>query len=261
MAPRSRKCALSRGDGGVIAKARSAVRPERHHDRTGQRGSVSSLAVRTRAVTALRSQPAFLRARQRLGHHGHRRAHAVRLTAGVGAHAHIVDRLHVRHPDAGEGGRRDPLRLGAVQDRLPALLTLVVADRDTPKCRVVVPAGPGKARPDCAGPSASDLSSSYRARELGGRRNHAARARSADARRTPRAHHLDRGTRTAPARASLGPVAAPLPRGARSATIDDAALVTACLVALGGDRHFEAATALRAMARTATVNRGPQGVA
>jgi hypothetical protein len=45
------------------------------------------------------------------------------------------------------------------------------------------------------------------------------------------------------------------------ATIDDAALVTACLVALGGDRQFEAATALRAMARTATVHRGPQGVA
>jgi hypothetical protein len=35
------------------------------------------------------------------------------------------------------------------------------------------------------------------------------------------------------------------------ATIDDAALVTACLVALGGHRHLEAATALRAMAKTA----------
>jgi len=35
------------------------------------------------------------------------------------------------------------------------------------------------------------------------------------------------------------------------ATIDDAALVTSCLVALGGDRHLEAATALRAIANTA----------
>ena len=35
------------------------------------------------------------------------------------------------------------------------------------------------------------------------------------------------------------------------ATIDDAALVTACLVALGGDRHLEAATALRAIAKLA----------
>ncbi len=35
------------------------------------------------------------------------------------------------------------------------------------------------------------------------------------------------------------------------ATIDDAAMVTACLVALGGDRHAEAATALRAIAKTA----------
>jgi hypothetical protein len=32
------------------------------------------------------------------------------------------------------------------------------------------------------------------------------------------------------------------------ATIDDAALVTSCLAALGGNRHAEAATALRALA-------------
>jgi len=38
------------------------------------------------------------------------------------------------------------------------------------------------------------------------------------------------------------------------ATIDDAALVTSCLVALGGDRHLEAATALRAIAKTATTS-------
>jgi len=38
-------------------------------------------------------------------------------------------------------------------------------------------------------------------------------------------------------------------------------LVTACLVALGGERHLEAATALRAMTKTATVRRRPQGVA
>jgi hypothetical protein len=37
-----------------------------------------------------------------------------------------------------------------------------------------------------------------------------------------------------------------------TATIDDAAFVTASLVALGGDRHAEAATALRAIAKTAT---------
>jgi hypothetical protein len=36
------------------------------------------------------------------------------------------------------------------------------------------------------------------------------------------------------------------------ATIDDAALVTSCLVALGGDRHADAAMALRAMTKTAT---------
>lgn len=35
-----------------------------------------------------------------------------------------------------------------------------------------------------------------------------------------------------------------------AATIGDASLVTACLVALGGDRHDEASTALRAMAKT-----------
>jgi len=45
------------------------------------------------------------------------------------------------------------------------------------------------------------------------------------------------------------------------ATIDDAAMVTGCLVALGGDRHLEAATALRAMTKTATVRRGPRGAA
>jgi hypothetical protein len=36
------------------------------------------------------------------------------------------------------------------------------------------------------------------------------------------------------------------------ASIDDASLVTACLVALGGDRHSEAAIALRAIAKTAS---------
>lgn len=45
------------------------------------------------------------------------------------------------------------------------------------------------------------------------------------------------------------------------ATIDDAALVTACLVALGGDRHLEAAAALRAMAKTATSGRTARTVA
>jgi hypothetical protein len=39
------------------------------------------------------------------------------------------------------------------------------------------------------------------------------------------------------------------------ASIDDASLVTACLVALGGDRHLEAATALRAIAKTASATR------
>ena len=45
------------------------------------------------------------------------------------------------------------------------------------------------------------------------------------------------------------------------ATIDDAALVTACLVALGGNLHEEAATALRGMAKTATIRRKTNGVA
>jgi hypothetical protein len=36
------------------------------------------------------------------------------------------------------------------------------------------------------------------------------------------------------------------------ATIDDAALVTSCLIALGGNHHAEAATALRTIAKTAT---------
>jgi hypothetical protein len=36
------------------------------------------------------------------------------------------------------------------------------------------------------------------------------------------------------------------------ATIDDAAMVAGCLVALGGDRHVEAALALRAAAESAT---------
>jgi hypothetical protein len=45
------------------------------------------------------------------------------------------------------------------------------------------------------------------------------------------------------------------------ATIDDAAMVADCLVALGGDRHAEAALALRAVAKTDTRSRGPTGVA
>jgi hypothetical protein len=45
------------------------------------------------------------------------------------------------------------------------------------------------------------------------------------------------------------------------ATIDDAAMVTGCLVALGGERHAEAALALRAVAKTATRRTGPTGVA
>jgi hypothetical protein len=39
------------------------------------------------------------------------------------------------------------------------------------------------------------------------------------------------------------------------ASIDDAALVTACLVALGGNRHAEAADVLRAIAKTASSGR------
>jgi hypothetical protein len=40
-----------------------------------------------------------------------------------------------------------------------------------------------------------------------------------------------------------------------AATIDDAALVTACVVALGGDRHDEAAAVLRAISKTASNSR------
>jgi hypothetical protein len=45
------------------------------------------------------------------------------------------------------------------------------------------------------------------------------------------------------------------------ATIDDAAMVTSCLAALGGDRHAEAATALRAVSKLATSPRRASGVA
>lgn len=45
------------------------------------------------------------------------------------------------------------------------------------------------------------------------------------------------------------------------ATIDDAALVTSCLVALGGDRHAEAASVLRAVSKLATSPRRASGVA
>jgi hypothetical protein len=42
------------------------------------------------------------------------------------------------------------------------------------------------------------------------------------------------------------------------ATIDDASFVTACLIALGGDRHAEAASALRAVSKLAISARGHQ---
>ena len=45
------------------------------------------------------------------------------------------------------------------------------------------------------------------------------------------------------------------------ATIEDAALATACLAALGGRRHLEALATLRAMAEEASSRRGPRGVA
>jgi hypothetical protein len=45
------------------------------------------------------------------------------------------------------------------------------------------------------------------------------------------------------------------------ATIDDAAFVTACLAALGGDRHAEAASALRAVSKLATSPRRASDVA
>jgi hypothetical protein len=43
------------------------------------------------------------------------------------------------------------------------------------------------------------------------------------------------------------------------AKIDDAAFVTACLVALGGDRHAEAVTSLRAAAKLAASRRRSSG--
>lgn len=46
-----------------------------------------------------------------------------------------------------------------------------------------------------------------------------------------------------------------------TATIDDAAMVASCLAALGGDRHAEAATALRAVSKLATSPRRASGVA
>jgi hypothetical protein len=49
---------------------------------------------------------------------------------------------------------------------------------------------------------------------------------------------------------------AALSRGCDEATIDEAAMVAACLAALSGDRHLAAALTLRAMAeRTATRRR------
>lgn len=45
------------------------------------------------------------------------------------------------------------------------------------------------------------------------------------------------------------------------ATIDDASFVTACLIALGGDRHAEAAAALRAVSKLATSPRRASEVA
>jgi hypothetical protein len=45
------------------------------------------------------------------------------------------------------------------------------------------------------------------------------------------------------------------------ATIDEAAMVAACLAALAGDRHRGAAVSLRAMAETATSRRRARGVA
>jgi len=45
------------------------------------------------------------------------------------------------------------------------------------------------------------------------------------------------------------------------ATIDDAALAAACLTALGGRRHIEALTTLRAMAEEASSGQVRRGVA
>ena len=45
------------------------------------------------------------------------------------------------------------------------------------------------------------------------------------------------------------------------ATIDEAAMVTACLAALSGDRHGDAALTLRAMAERATSRRRTRGIA
>jgi hypothetical protein len=45
------------------------------------------------------------------------------------------------------------------------------------------------------------------------------------------------------------------------ATIDEAAMVAACLAALAGDRHRDAALTLRAMAERATSRRRTRGVA
>jgi hypothetical protein len=53
----------------------------------------------------------------------------------------------------------------------------------------------------------------------------------------------------------------PQPKLPRPSNLDDAALVTSCLVALGGDRRLEAVTALRAMTKTATTGRSTRGVA
>jgi len=136
-----------------------------------------------------------------------------------------------------------------------------VPSDQTGRSRLERPSGPGEEEPPTSqGPFVRNLPEGDPAPECDRGRGCGERASAAEPARRARADHADRAEGSAPASARVA--ARWLQRLLEEhpdATIEEAALAAACLVALPGAGYCEAAQTLKVISETATRRRKEQG--